>query len=758
MSMRHKRNLILGSIAFILAGVSGRIQAASILAPGDVVLVTLNASVPDGFDAVPLVPLEEGTVVCFTDNAWSNTAWRSTEGVITYTATGTVAAGTILSYRGSDTNGFTKSGSFQLSMAGDTLLVYQGPATNPAFIFGAGWAINSPWIPSGDPGTDKSYVPEPLSDETGTLLSLGPRDNYQYHSFTAGTRAEFLQWMSVNGNWTNRDAVGYDAFTPAFMLLLDDLGNPTNLTATAGNRVVDLSWTANMTTDAVMLAFNTTPVFGIPTTTYSASNEIIGGGTVLYNGSNVAFHHASLTNGQTYYYKAWSVRNGTNYSSGVAASAAPYVPPLAAPIVQEASDIQTNQFIAHWSAVAEATGYLLDVATNNAFHDASLPEGTSELIPGEVVLVTVNSSAPKGFDMIPLVNLATGTTVKITDCAWTNTGWRNTEGVVTYTAPAFVTAGTVLSYRGSDENGFALSSGTFDLSGSGETLIAYQGQAANPNFLYGAGWAIAVPWITSGVPSSTQSYIPPGLNAQAGTIISLGTAVNYQYQPSFGTTGTINELLSLVGGTNHWTNTTTPGFSIFASSLTVTGAWRNDFVPGYKGFASAETNASVTGLVSAAIYYYRVRAMNADTVSVYSAFTNVLTLAPEIPALNYTNWALAHGMDPGGPLGQPDQNYDGDMANNWEEFLADTAPMNPLIFYPEVITRFTGEPIVMIYTGPPTTNSRRYDLWVMTNILDEAWTCLGHERTGADDGGEIGFEMTNALPHGFYRIGVKLPP
>jgi M6 family metalloprotease-like protein len=100
--------------------------------------------------------------------------------------------------------------------------------------------------------------------------------------------------------------------------------DPGSLTAVpSGTTQIDLSWSKNSTNDPVMLAFNTSPTFGTPVngTTYSAGNAISGGGTVLYNGTNTAFSHQSLTPGTVYYYKAWSVTTGTNYSPGISANA-----------------------------------------------------------------------------------------------------------------------------------------------------------------------------------------------------------------------------------------------------------------------------------------------------------------------------------------------------------------------------------------------------------------------------------------------------
>jgi M6 family metalloprotease-like protein len=100
--------------------------------------------------------------------------------------------------------------------------------------------------------------------------------------------------------------------------------DPSALTANAASSSqINLGWTKNSNNDPVVIAYSLTGAFGTPVngTPYSAGNTIAGGGTVLYNGPNTTYNHASLTPNTTYYYKAWSVLTGTTYSPGITASA-----------------------------------------------------------------------------------------------------------------------------------------------------------------------------------------------------------------------------------------------------------------------------------------------------------------------------------------------------------------------------------------------------------------------------------------------------
>ena len=100
--------------------------------------------------------------------------------------------------------------------------------------------------------------------------------------------------------------------------------NPINFTATASSsNQIDLAWVLNVSSNNVMMAYNTSPTFGTPVNgnTYAASASISGGGTVLYNGSGTSFNHAALSANTTYYYKIWSYNGSTEYSTGATANA-----------------------------------------------------------------------------------------------------------------------------------------------------------------------------------------------------------------------------------------------------------------------------------------------------------------------------------------------------------------------------------------------------------------------------------------------------
>lgn len=202
---------------FLLGSVS--IFSQTTLKPGDIMIVTVNSDGSDGFDVVPLVDLAAGTVISFTDNAWTGSALKTNEGTVTYTApAGGITKGTVLSFTGTTAGDWVKSTNYAISASGDNLLVYQGASTSPSFIYGIGWAIASPWITTGTVGTNNSYIPSTLSAGANTIVTLGTVDNYQYKttSGTTGTASELLALVANPANWSSNDATEYSTLAATF--------------------------------------------------------------------------------------------------------------------------------------------------------------------------------------------------------------------------------------------------------------------------------------------------------------------------------------------------------------------------------------------------------------------------------------------------------------------------------------------------------------------------------------------------------------
>ena len=108
--------------------------------------------------------------------------------------------------------------------------------------------------------------------------------------------------------------------------------NPSALTAsTVSNVQINLTWNKNTSNNNVMLAWSPVASFGTPQAgvTYNAGSAIPGGGTVLYAGSGTSFNHINLSQGTSYYYRAWSYDAVHKYSIGTSAEATTFSAPHA---------------------------------------------------------------------------------------------------------------------------------------------------------------------------------------------------------------------------------------------------------------------------------------------------------------------------------------------------------------------------------------------------------------------------------------------
>jgi len=217
--MKFAKGLSIGLAIVLMAGVA---WGQTTLSPGDLMMVTVNADGSDNFDFVPLVDLEAGTIINFTDNAWvtSSTALTTNEGTLVYKASGSVSKGTVVSYPGS-TGGewLSGGGSFNCATSGDNILAYQGNSNSPTFIYGIGWAISSPWPYNSN--TNTSDIPSNLSAGAYTIVSLGTADNYQYSTSngTSGSPLELRELISNPNNWNGNSSAAYTALSASFTVI-----------------------------------------------------------------------------------------------------------------------------------------------------------------------------------------------------------------------------------------------------------------------------------------------------------------------------------------------------------------------------------------------------------------------------------------------------------------------------------------------------------------------------------------------------------
>ena len=201
------------------------LQGQTTLFPGDLTIVNINSDGAKNFDLLLLSDISAGTVFKLTDDAWmdDNQSFRGSEGILTYTASSDMTAGTVISCPGKDGgNGFVESGNFNPAGSGDNLIVYQGDESDPFFIFAIGWARGSTvWEYSEISASYRSDVPMGLSFDDGTVVRLGTSDNYRLLSGARdpGSRGDLLQRFADASNFDSSNADGYTAVESAISVL-----------------------------------------------------------------------------------------------------------------------------------------------------------------------------------------------------------------------------------------------------------------------------------------------------------------------------------------------------------------------------------------------------------------------------------------------------------------------------------------------------------------------------------------------------------
>jgi subtilisin family serine protease len=108
--------------------------------------------------------------------------------------------------------------------------------------------------------------------------------------------------------WSVTAANAYSAGKVKFIVKNGTQSPVANFIAVAGDCQASLSWTKSDGCPAseVIVAANTTNVFGIPSGNLVAGNSIAGGGTILYRGSALSYNHTGLGDSTSNFYAVWA--------------------------------------------------------------------------------------------------------------------------------------------------------------------------------------------------------------------------------------------------------------------------------------------------------------------------------------------------------------------------------------------------------------------------------------------------------------------
>ncbi|MFD2567235.1 hypothetical protein [Pseudotenacibaculum haliotis] len=196
-------------LPFLLFALIGacKVFSQTTLSAGDIAILQYNADgATETIKFIALTSMENGTSINFTDNGWrSNNTFRSNEGIDTWTATGNISCGDIITFT------FTN---VALGVNGDQILAYQGSAATPTFIFAINNEGSAVWQSTAS-NARTSALPTGLTNGTNAI-AITEIDNAMYDSSTlTGTRSAILSAICTNANWGGSNTVVQD-FTSTF--------------------------------------------------------------------------------------------------------------------------------------------------------------------------------------------------------------------------------------------------------------------------------------------------------------------------------------------------------------------------------------------------------------------------------------------------------------------------------------------------------------------------------------------------------------
>ena len=322
--------------------------------------------------------------------------------------------------------------------------------------------------------------------------------------------------------------------------------------------------------------------------------------------------NTNLTPGTNYYYRVRAYAGGAagNNSNIISLNTILTVPTAAA-----AGTITTTSFTSSWSPVTGASGYYLDVATDNLF--ASMVTGYNGVDVGNVISVSVNTNLTAGTDYWYRVRAYNAVTTSL-----------SSSYVTLITLPGAVTA-------------------------SAATSIATTNFSANWNAQTGAsGYRLDVAkdnLFTQPVTGYNNLDVSNVTTYSVNTNLTSGTHYYYRLRAyNASGTGSNSGTVSLITITaaptaSAATSVSTTSFSANWSAATGADGYRLDvatdnlfstFVSGYQDVdvSNVVTYSVNSNLTSGTSYYYRVRAYNNSGTSTNSGTISLIT-APDAPVI-----------------------------------------------------------------------------------------------------------------------------
>jgi hypothetical protein len=420
--------------------------------------------------------------------------------------------------------------------------------------------------------------------------------------YIGGSYQNTVNFDAYSGSVSRSSNGGTEAFLAKYSV---QASVPTAPTANAATSITSNAFTANWS--AVAVASN----YRLDVSTSNTFSSFLAGyQDRTVNGTSFGVN--GLTPSTTYYYRLRAANAaGTSGSSNVI-TAVTTAAPLAAPTANAASGVSANSFTANWSSVGGATGYRLDVSTDNFQSFVSGFAGkdvatTSDVVGGlspsiayQYRVRAINASGSSGNSNIINVTAAVP-------------------------APAVPVA-------------------------SAATAITQTGFAANWNAATGAT-SYLIDISTNNFLTFVTGYSAKSVTSTTETVTGLVANTGYQYRiravNAGGTSAFSNSINVVTGATlpaapvaGAATGVTSSAFTANWSAVTGATSYQLDvssdsfvtFITGYNGKTVTLTSEPLVGLNPTTAYKYRVRAVNAAGASPSSNVIDVSTLGSALSA------------------------------------------------------------------------------------------------------------------------------
>ena len=242
------------------------------------------------------------------------------------------------------------------------------------------------------------------------------------------------------------------------------------------------------------------------------------------------------------------------------------------------------------------------------------------LSAGDIAILQYNADgSPEVIKFLALAPMESGTIINFTDNGWkSDNTFRSNEGVDIWTAPSNIACGDVITFTFTN-----IALGT-----NGDQILAYQGDAISPTFIFAINSQGSATWQTT-ANNGQSSALPTGLT-NGTSAIAITEIDNAKYDSST-LSGTKSAILGAICSNANWggSNTTTQTFTgSFTSEINWNTSWSGTGTPSdyFKAVIHENYDTSTDGTFTACelqINSSRTLTVNSgDTITIENGITN----------------------------------------------------------------------------------------------------------------------------------------